>query len=351
MSKKVFVGLSGGVDSSVTAALLKQQGYDVTGVYMKNWSKRIGQFDCPWEEDYRDAKRVATHLGIPFEMYDFEEQYFDKVVKYMLDSFKEGITPNPDVMCNQEIKFKLFLDTCLENGADYIATGHYAKTESGKLLKAVDDNKDQTYFLYRTTSEALSKTLFPLGEYTKPYVRKLALDLKLPTATRKESMGICFVGKVGIKDFLKEYVDDMKPGNIINQHGAVVGQHEGAIFYTIGQRQGLGVGGGLPLYITGKNMQRNEVYVTSDIADPTLWSDTITIGSVHCIDGTRTLDGYKEQLYVRTRHRAPLVEVKSIRAVGDSYEISLGEQLKALTPGQSAVLYTDTECVGGGIIS
>ena len=351
MSKKVFVGLSGGVDSSVTAALLKQQGYDVTGVYMKNWSKRIGQFDCPWEEDYRDAKKVAVHLGIPFEMYDFEDQYFDKVVQYMLDSFKAGITPNPDVMCNQEIKFKLFLDTCLENGADYIATGHYAKTKHGKLLRAVDENKDQTYFLYRTTAEALSKTLFPLGEYTKPQVRKLALDFDLPTATRKESMGICFVGKVGIKDFLKEYVHDMKPGNIINQHGAVVGQHEGAIFYTIGQRQGLGVGGGLPFYITGKDMQKNEVYVTSDIADPMLWNDTIVIGSAHCIDDTRTLDSYKEKLYVRTRHRAPLVEVKSIKAVGESYEILLDEQLKALTPGQSAVLYTDTECVGGGIIS
>jgi tRNA-uridine 2-sulfurtransferase len=277
--RKVFVGLSGGVDSSVSAALLKDQGFDVMGVYMKNWSKSIGRFDCPWEEDYKDAKRVAVHLGIPFEMFDFEDEYFDRVVGYMLDSFRVGITPNPDVMCNQEIKFKLFLQACLDKGADYIATGHYAKTENGKLLRAKDDNKDQTYFLYRVTKQALEKTLFPLGGHTKPEVRMLASEYSLPTATRKESMGICFVGKVGIKDFLKEYVGPGEKGVIINQHGAIIGEHEGAIFYTIGQRQGMGVGGGLPYYVTSKDMAKNEVYVTSDISDPSLWSNSITLVS------------------------------------------------------------------------
>lgn len=348
MSKNVFVGLSGGVDSSVTAALLKKQGYNVTGVYMKNWSKKIGQFDCPWEEDYRDAKRVAVHLDIPFEMYDFEEQYFGKVVTYMLDSFKSGITPNPDVMCNQEIKFSLFLDACLENGADYIATGHYARSDAGRLLRAKDENKDQTYFLYRVTKDALDKTLFPVGDYTKSEVRQLAQDFALPTATRKESMGICFVGKVGIKDFLKEYVHDMRPGAVINQHGLVIGEHEGAIFYTIGQRQGMGIGGGLPYYVTGKDMQKNEVYVTSDITDPKLWADTINLTSLHLIDPSSQLP---EQMYVRTRHRAPLVPVASYTVNGSEALLMLDQKLRALTPGQSAVFYSDTQCLGGGIIS
>lgn len=346
MSKTIYVGLSGGVDSSVTAALLKSQGYDVVGVYMKNWSKRIGQFDCPWEDDYRDAKKVATHLDIPFEMYDFEEQYFDKVVHYMLESFKAGITPNPDVMCNQEIKFKLFLDTCLANGADMIATGHYASTSDGRLLRAKDDNKDQTYFLYRITSEALSRILFPLGDYTKPEVRKLAADFNLPTATRKESMGICFVGKVGIKDFLKEYVSDMQPGSIINQNGAVIGEHEGAIFYTIGQRSGLGVGGGLPYYVTGKNMEKNEVYVTSDIADERLWTDQIHLVSMHWIGAVA------KPAYIRNRHRAPLVKIEELIVKDDNEAVvKLSEKVRAVTPGQSSVFYTDTECLGGGIVS
>ena len=195
--KTVFVGLSGGVDSSVSALLLKQAGYNVVGVYMKNWSKDLPGFPCPWKEDYQDAKRIAVQLGIDFKMFDFEKEYFDKVVGYMLDGFKAGITPNPDIMCNQEIKFKLFFDSAIEQGADFIATGHYAQTKDSKLLKAVDDNKDQTYFLYRVSEKSLSKTLFPIGHLTKPQVRKIAEENNLITATKKESMGICFVGKAG----------------------------------------------------------------------------------------------------------------------------------------------------------
>lgn len=346
MSKKVYIGLSGGVDSSVSALLLKEQGYDVHGVYMKNWSKDIGGMQCPWEEDYQDAKRLASYLNIPFQMVDFEEQYFDKVVGYMLDAFKAGITPNPDVMCNQEIKFKLFLDVCKSMGADYIATGHYACTRGGKLYMATDDNKDQTYFLYRVNSAALASTLFPLSELTKPEVRNIAVHANLPTAKRKESMGICFVGKVGIRDFLKEYVGDQQPGAIIDQNGAVVGEHEGAIFYTIGQRSGLGVGGGLPYYVTAKNMDTNTVYVSNNLNDEHIWSDQIKLTSVHWISGKpSTIES------VRNRHRAPLVGVSSAKNTDTGMVIELSEKVRALTPGQSTVFYSGNECLGGGIIT
>lgn len=345
-SKKVFVGLSGGVDSSVTAALLQEQGFDVTGVYMKNWSKDLPGFPCPWKEDYQDAKRVAVKLGIPFELFDFETEYFDNVVNYMLDGFKAGITPNPDIMCNQEIKFKLFYETARSKGADYIVTGHYAKTKNGQLLQAVDTNKDQTYFLYRVTKDALEHTLFPLGELTKPEVRKLAATYGLVTANKKESMGICFVGKVGIKEFLSQYVES-KPGDIIDQNGAKIGIHDGAIFYTIGQRHGLDVGGGLPYYVTGKDMRKNEVYVTSDLNDKHLWFDNIQLEACHWIDVSPEI-GYT--YYVRTRHRAKLISCTLTTIEGTKATFSLSEPVRALTPGQSAVLYDEEICLGGGII-
>lgn len=348
MAQKVYVGLSGGVDSSVSAALLKQQGYDVHGIFMKNWSKPIGRFECPWRDDYLDAKRVAAALNIPFELVDFENEYFDRVVSYMLEAFRHGITPNPDVMCNQEIKFKLFLEVCQDKGADFIATGHYAKTEAGHLLRAVDEGKDQTYFLYRVSREALQKTLFPLGEYKKSDVRILAQTFSLPTAHKKESMGICFVGKVGIKDFLKEYVGEQLPGQIINQHGAVVGEHDGAIFYTIGQRSGLGVGGGLPYYVYGKDIAKNEVYVTNNLADPSLWRTKVVLSNVHWINQPSSTT----TLYARNRHRAELVPVKQFqRLPTGEIELHFAEPVRALTPGQSTVLYSDTECLGGGIVA
>ncbi|MDQ3158884.1 MAG: tRNA 2-thiouridine(34) synthase MnmA [bacterium] len=338
--KTVYVGMSGGVDSSVTAALLKKEGYSVVGVYMKNWTKSLPGFNCPWKEDFHDAKRVAVQLGIDFKVFDFEKEYKDKVVDYMIDAFKAGITPNPDVMCNQEIKFKLFLEAALEDGADMIATGHYAKVKDGKLLRAKDENKDQTYFLYRVSEEALQKTLFPLGGMTKPEVKELAKTFGLVTANKKESMGICFVGKVGIKEFLSQYVET-KPGKIIDINGATLGEHDGAIFYTIGQRHGLEVGGGMPLYVVGKDMDKNEVYVSSDLSDKRLWRKELDLKSIHWINGKPT----DKNVQIRTRHRAPLVKGK-LRG----HKVILDDEIRAITPGQSAVIYQDQVCLGGGII-
>lgn len=345
--KTVYVGMSGGVDSSASAALLKEQGYSVVGVYMKNWTKDLPGMPCPWKEDFTDAKRVAVQLGIDFKVYDFEKQYREKVVEYMLDGFRAGFTPNPDIMCNQEIKFKLFLHAAMKDGADLIATGHYAKTEGGHLFMAKDANKDQTYFLHRVKHEALVKTIFPLGDLTKPEVRKIAQKLGLVTANKKESMGICFVGKVSIKDFLRQYIKE-KPGKIVDQHGKIIGEHDGAFFYTIGQRRGLDVGGGLPYYVTGKDMDKNEVYVTTDLSDEKLWSGEIKFTSAHWINQEPKED---QKLMVRTRHRAKLIPVKSLQKIDKlNWTAELSEEVRALTPGQSAVFYSGRECLGGGIV-
>jgi tRNA-specific 2-thiouridylase len=278
--KTVYVGLSGGVDSSVSALLLKQQGYNVVGVYMKNWSQDLPGMPCPWMDDYQDAKRIAVQLGIEFKMYNFENEYRHKVVDYML--------------------------------------------------------------------EALERTLFPLGGLTKPQVREVAKKNNLVTATKKESMGICFVGKVGIKEFLQQYVLSSH-GKIINQNGKEIGTHEGAIFYTIGQRHGLEVGGGLPCYVVGKNMKKNEVYVTSDLQDGKLWSNKIHLTSAHWINDEPKQG---QELELRMRHRGKLIKVNQLSKIGKSeWQAELADDVRALTPGQSVVFYSDSECLGGGIIT
>jgi tRNA-specific 2-thiouridylase len=342
MAKKVYVGMSGGVDSSVTAALLKEQGYDVTGVYMKNWSQDLPGFTCPWKEDYQDAKRVAVQLDIDFKLYDFEKQYRQKVVDYMIAEYRAGRTPNPDIMCNQEVKFKLFLDTALEDGADMIATGHYSRVHGGRLLAGLDDNKDQSYFLYRVSEDALRKSLMPIGEMKKSDVRKLAKKLGLATADKKDSQGICFVGKVGIKEFLLSQLGPQKAGPIVDQSGAEIGRHDGAIFYTIGQRHGLDVGGGLPYYVSKKDMESNTVYVTSDLNDTNLWTSSAVLEDLHWINGKPE----SMKLKARLRYRGPLVdcELKGKRLI-------LAEEQRGIAAGQSAVLYDGDRCLGGGIVS
>lgn len=338
---KVFLGMSGGVDSSVSALLLKQQGYDVTGVYMKNWSKDLPGMKCPWAEDLADAKRVAVQLDLDFEVWDFEAEYKQKVVDYMLDEFQKGRTPNPDVMCNEQIKFKLFYDRARQNGADFIATGHYARTDGANLLRAKDENKDQTYFLYRMSPAATVQTLFPVGNLLKPEVKALAEQAGLDVAHKKESMGVCFVGEVGMKDFLREYLE-AKPGEIREREtDRVLGYHDGAIFYTLGQRHGLYLGGGLPYYVVQKDLAQNIVYVSRNLNETHLWTRELKLENLKLRQALPS-----SELKVRLRHRAPLLPVEFSHDT-----LYFAQPVKRPAAGQSAVLYNGEICLGGGIIA
>ena len=313
---------------------------------MKNWSEDLPGMKCPWAEDLADAKRVAVKLGIDFKVWDFEDSYREKVVEYMLDEFRRGNTPNPDIMCNQEIKFKLFYEKAMKEGADYIATGHYARvgvepvfSSTPCLLRAVDENKDQTYFLYRISEEALSHTLFPIGGMLKPEVKKLAEEKGLHNAYKKESMGVCFVGEVGMKDFLKKYVE-AEPGEIREiESDKVLGYHEGVVFYTIGQRHGLYIAAEVPYYVVKKDVTKNIVYVSKNLNNTELWTKELKLKDVIL----RT--GPKKQVSVRLRHRAPLIP-----ATFGGEVLRFEHEVKRPAAGQSAVLYDGGICLGGGII-
>jgi len=336
--KIVYVAMSGGVDSSVAAALLKKQGFFVVGVFMKPWQDKSIQ--CLWQKDREDAMRVASKLDIPLLTWDFSKEYGKKVTRYMISAYQRGITPNPDAMCNKEIKFGIFFKRAMEEGADFIATGHYARTENGKLFKAKDSNKDQTYFLWMLTKKHLKKTLFPVGEYTKPEVRRLAKKFKLPTFDKKDSQGVCFIGPLNMKSFLKQKITS-KTGKIIHLDGRVLGEHDGAHYYTIGQRHGLNISvGGGPYYVIKKNSKKNIVYAG---VDKDLFQKTAKVGGLQWVTGDIRLPACID---VMIRYRT--IPSKAILKKDGILEFKKSQ--RAVTAGQSAVFYKGLQLLGGGII-
>ncbi len=343
---RVFVGLSGGVDSAVAAALLQASGHEVTGVYMKNWSRDIAGYHCPWQDDLASARLVAAHLQIPFKIYDFEKEYYNTVTKYLLDTYKKGQTPNPDVMCNQSIKFDVFYKQCMSEGAELVATGHYARIINGKLHTAFDKEKDQTYFLYRMNPSIAQDILFPLGELKKSDVRKSAQKFQLPNFDRPDSQGLCFVGPVPMRDFLSEFIQP-QVGNIIDENGDILGQHNGAYAYTIGQRHGLGIGGGQPYYVYAINTKNNLVHVTSNEDSSLLNKTEFEIND--CIWWKQPQDN-ENKLKVRVRYRSKTIPCTIQKTNEDNWKIVLAQSERAIAAGQSAVLYDDDLVVGGGII-
>lgn len=349
---RVVVGMSGGVDSSVAALLLKEQGYDVIGIFMKNWDDTDEFGMCTATEDYEDVIRVCNQIGIPYYAVNFEKQYWDKVFTYFLEEYKAGRTPNPDVMCNKEIKFKAFLEHAITLGADYLATGHYARVEyrdgEYKMLRGIDDNKDQTYFLNQLTQDQLSKVMFPIGSIEKPKVRELAKEANLATATKKDSTGICFIGERNFKEFLSNYLP-AQPGNMETFSGEVKGRHDGLMYYTIGQRHGLGIGGsGEPWFVIGKDLERNILYVDQGFHNERLYSDWITATNVSWVSDKKRGQTFTCTAKFRYRQQDSKVEVQIIDE--NTVKVIFDEPSRAITPGQSVVFYDGDECLGGATI-
>jgi tRNA-specific 2-thiouridylase len=347
---KVLCAMSGGVDSSVAAALLVKNGYDVTGAFMVNYEEPEPQAETCWTGDYQDALRVAAKLRIPLIRLDFIDEYKKQVLDYMYSEYESGRTPNPDVLCNKFIKFGAWLDKAKELGFDYLATGHYARLRQGKILKlmtAEDKNKDQTYFLHQLNQKQLKHVLFPVGGYTKTEVRKMARKFSLPTADRAESMGICFVGEVPMKEFLMKKIKP-KPGKILGTDGEVLGSHEGMSFYTIGQRLGIKGQHTKAFYVIDKKLKSNEL-VVGYTDDPALYKKEIKAGKIRWISGHPPKFPLKCE--VRLRHRQPLQECVVRRSrPADQLTIIFTNPQRAVTPGQFAVFYKKGECLGGGVI-
>ena len=355
MKKKVVIGISGGVDSSVAAYLLKEQGYEVIGLFMRNWDSTINNdylgnpnLDndiCPQETDYNDALKVCEKLDIPLHRVDFVKEYWDFVFSYFLDELKKGRTPNPDIMCNRYIKFDLFIEKAKELGADYIATGHYAKTEDGKLLRAKDNNKDQSYFLAYVPKDKFKNVIFPIGDIEKPEVRKIAKELDLATASKKDSTGICFIGERNFSKFLENYLPN-QPGDIINiETKEKVGEHIGLMYYTLGQRRGLNLGGNQDKsYVVEKDLNNNILYVASGDENKYLYSTTAIIENFNYLTDLRP-----DKCTTKFRYRQKDIPV-NVEYLSDSMIKLTYEGAKAVTPGQYCVLYLDEICLGGGII-
>ncbi|MBI4262716.1 tRNA 2-thiouridine(34) synthase MnmA [Candidatus Uhrbacteria bacterium] len=377
-NKKIYVGLSGGVDSSVAAALLQKDGHDVTGVYLKVWSPDLEDLmhGCPWEEDVRYAEATAKHLGIPFAVWDVSKEYFEHVVDYFIAEHRLGRTPNPDIMCNREIKFGIFLQRSRKEGADLIATGHYVRKHNAPqpplnlrggvpplkirggeegLWCAVDHNKDQSYFLYSLTQNQLRYALFPVGDYSKPEVRKMAEEWGLPTAKRKDSQGICFLGKIPVKEFLKLRIPEHE-GQLVTPSGKVVGKHEGTEFYTIGQRHGIGYkGGGTSYYVAGKNLEKNHVVVAETNDAPELHRQEIVVNDVRWIAGVAPV--LPLTCMARIRYRQPLQAACITPSHSPLHKgekegviVTFVKPQRAVTPGQACVLYQGDMMLGGGAI-
>ncbi|GAA0295235.1 tRNA-specific 2-thiouridylase [Gracilibacillus halotolerans] len=348
---RVVVGMSGGVDSSVTALLLKEQGYDVVGIFMKNWDDTDENGFCTATEDYDDVVRVCNQLDIPYYAVNFEKQYWDKVFTYFLEEYKAGRTPNPDVMCNKEIKFKAFLDHALSLGADYVATGHYAQLRRTdgrvELLRGIDNNKDQTYFLNQLSSDVLEKVMFPLGHLDKSEVRKIAHEHGLATASKKDSTGICFIGERNFKEFLSEYLP-AQPGKMKTLTGEVKGEHDGLMYYTIGQRQGLGIGGpGGPWFVIGKNLEENTLYVGADYHNDALYSDSLVATELNWINDTPS---EPITCTAKFRYRQNDSSVTVYPQEDGTVKVVFAEAQRAITPGQAVVFYDGDVCLGGGTI-
>jgi tRNA-specific 2-thiouridylase len=358
--KKVFVGVSGGVDSSVSLALLQEKGYDVTGVFIKTWQPDF--IECTWRDERRDAMRICAKLGVPFVTLDLEKEYKEGVADYMISEYRAGRTPNPDVMCNKEVKFGGFLDWALKKGADYVATGHYTrnKEKNGRfhLLEGKDKDKDQSYFLWTLTQKELKHILFPVGEMPKSKVRKEAERFGLSTAAKKDSQGVCFIGEIDMKDFLAHYID-RKEGSVLNVNGEVIGSHDGALFFTIGERHGFTIfkkgTEEKPLFVVAKDIDKNTITVAPREAEHQ--DEKEKIGYVNEVNLTKSnwiptaYPPFGKDLEARIRHRGERFKCNFVQAKDDTALVVFDKSVWGVSKGQSLVVYDGEECLGGGIIS